>query len=78
MAVMSNIEGEMYGIVIVLSRKRYRDSVHIGYDVINILAVKLYIEVCNTLNSCSDSMRTEYDFTYRVCVMSYRGWVWYN
>ena len=31
-------------------------SVHIGYDVINILGVKLYIEVCKVLNSCCDSM----------------------
>ena len=28
------------------------DSVHIGYNVINILGVKLYIEVCNVLKRC--------------------------
>ena len=77
-AVMSNMAGEMSGIVIVLSRKWYGDSVHIGYDVINILGVKLYIEVCNVQNSCCDSMHTEYDETRIVFVMSYRGWVWYN
>ena len=60
MAVMSNMAGEMSGIVIVFSCKRYGDSVHIGYDVINILGVKLFIQVCNVLNSC-DSMHTEYD-----------------
>ena len=46
---------------------RYGDSVHIGYNVINILGVKLYIEMCNVLNSCSDSMHTEYDVTCIVC-----------
>ena len=40
---------------------------HIEYDVINILGVKLYIEVCNVLKSCSDSMHTEYDVTRTVC-----------
>ena len=65
-AVMSNMAGEMSGVVIVFSWKRYGDSVHIGYDVINILGVKLYIEVCNVLNSC-DSMHTEYDVTRIVC-----------
>ena len=76
-SVMSNMGGEMSGIVIVLSWERYGDSVHIGYDVINILGVKLWIEVCNVLNSCCESMHTEYDVTCIVCVMSYRGWVWY-
>ena len=66
-AVMSNMAGEMSGIVVVFSWKRYGDSVHIGYDVINILGVKLYIEVCNVLKSCSDSMHTEYDVTCIVC-----------
>ena len=47
--------------------KRYGDSLHIVYDVINILGVKLYIEVCNVLKSCSDSMHTEYDVTSIVC-----------
>ena len=65
-AVMSNMAGEMSGIVVVFSSKRYGDSVHIGYDVINILGVKLFIEVCNVLNSC-DSMHTEYDVTRIVC-----------
>ena len=64
-AVMSNMAGDMSGIVIVFSRKRYGDSVHIGYDVINILGVKLYIEVCNVLKT--DSMHTEYDVTCIVC-----------
>ena len=45
---------------------RYGAIVHIGYDVINILGVKLYIEVCNVLNSC-DSMHSEYDVTRIVC-----------
>ena len=75
--VMSNMVGEISGIVVVLSWKQYGDSIHTGYDVINILGVKLYIEVCNVLNSC-DSMHTEYDVTCIVCVMSYKEWVWYN
>ena len=29
--------------------------------------MKLYIEVCNVLKSCSDSMHTEYDITCIVC-----------
>ena len=65
-AVMSNMAGEMSGIVVVFSWKRYGDSVHIGYDVINILLVKLYIEVCHVLNRC-DSMHTEYDVTHIGC-----------
>ena len=67
LAVMSNMAGEMFCIVIVFSWKRYGDSVHIGNVVINILGVKLYIEVCNVLNSCSDSMHTEYDVPCIVC-----------
>ena len=66
-AVMSNMADEMSSIVVVFSGKRYGDSVHTGYDVINILGVKLYIEVCNVLNSCCDSMHTEYDVTCIVC-----------
>ena len=66
-AVMSNMAGEMSGIVVLFSQKRYGDSVHTGYDVINILVVKLFIEVCNVLNSCCDSMHTEYDVTRTVC-----------
>ena len=65
-AVMSNMVGEISGIFIVFSWKRYGDSVHVGYDVINILGVKLFIEMCNVLNSC-DSMHTEYDVTRIVC-----------
>ena len=65
-AEMSNMVGEMSGIVVVFSWMRYGDSVHIGYDVINILGVKLNIEVCNVLNSC-DSMHTEYYVTRIVC-----------
>ena len=57
----------MPGIFVVFSLKRYVDSVHIGYDVINIVGVKLYIEVCNVLKCCSDSMHTEYDNTCIVC-----------
>ena len=76
--VMSNMACEMSSIVVVLSRMQYGYSVHIGYDVINILGVKLYIEVCNVLNSCCDSMHTEYDVTRIVCVMSFRGWAWNN
>ena len=45
MAAMSNMSGEMSGIVVVFSRKRYGDSVHIVYDVIYILGVKLFIGV---------------------------------
>ena len=45
MAVMSNMAGEMSRIVIVLSCKQYVDSAHIGYDVINILGVMLYMGV---------------------------------
>ena len=56
----------MSGIVVVFSCKQYGDSVHIGYDIINIQGVRLYIEVCNVLNSC-DSMHTEYDVTRIVC-----------
>ena len=42
------------------------DIIKSGYDVINILGVKLYIEVWSVLNSC-DSMHTEYDVTRIVC-----------
>ena len=77
-AVMSNMVGKMSCIVILLSWKQYGDSVHIRYDVINILGVMLYIEEHNILNSCCNSMHTEYDVTRRVCVMSYREWVCYN
>ena len=77
-AVMSNMVGEMSGIGIVLSSKQYGDSVHIGYDVTNTLAVMLYIEGYNVINICFDSMDTEYDVTRILCVMSYREWVWYN
>ena len=66
-AVMSNTAGEISCIVVVFSRQRYGYSVHIGYDVIYILGVKLYIEVCNVLNSCCDSRNTEYDVTRIVC-----------
>ena len=76
--VMSSMEGEMSGILVLLSSKQYGDSVHIGYDVINILVLKIYIEVCNVLNSSCDSMQNEYDVTHIVCVMSYIEWVWYN
>ena len=69
-AVMSNMVGEISGIVIMLSWKQYRDRVHIGYDVINILGVILYIEGYNVINSGGDSMHTEYDVTCIVCVMS--------
>ena len=31
------------------------------------MGVKLYIEVCNVLKNCSDSMHTEYDITCIVC-----------
>ena len=57
---------------------QYSDSVNIGYEVINILDMMLYIEGYNVINSCCDSRHTEYDATRRVCVMSYREWVWYN
>ena len=75
---MSNMVGEMSGIVVVLSWKQYGDSVHIGYDVINILGVMLYTEGYDVINSCCDSMHTEYEVTGIVCVMTYREWVWYN
>ena len=68
--VISKMAGDMFGIVVVLSWMQYEDSVHIGYDVINILGVKLYIQVCNALNSCWDRMHTEYDVTHIVFVMS--------
>ena len=57
-AVVSTMYGEMSGIVIVLSWKQYADRVHIGYDVINILGVMLYIEGYNVIKSC-DNMHTE-------------------
>ena len=47
----------------------------IVYDVINILGVMLYIEGYNVINSCCDSMHTEYDVTHIMCVMSYIGCV---
>ena len=77
-AVMSNMGGEMSGIVIVLSWKHYGDSICIGYDVINILGVMLYTEGYDVTNNCFDSMHTEYDVTHIVCVISYREWLWYN
>ena len=52
------------------------DTIYFGYDVINILGVKLFIEVCNVLNSC-DSMHTDM-MSHVLCLMSYREWVWYN
>ena len=76
--VMLNMVGDMSGIDIVLSWKQYGDSVHIGYDVIYILGVMLYIEGYNVIISCCDSMHTEYDVTRTLCVMSYKEWVWYN
>ena len=42
-AVVSKKDDEMSGIVVVLSCKQYVDSVHIGYDVINILSLMFYI-----------------------------------
>ena len=77
-AVMSNMVGEISGIGVVLSWKQYGDSVHIGYDVINIPGVMLYIAGYNVINSFCDSMHTEYHVTGTVFVMSYREWVWYN
>ena len=58
-AVVSKMECEMSGIIIVLSSKHYGDSVHIGYDIINILGVMLYIEGYNVRNICCDNMHTE-------------------
>ena len=58
-SVVSKMEGEISGIVIVLSWEQYGDSVHIGYDVINIRGVMLYIEDYSVINSCCDSMHTE-------------------
>ena len=51
---------------------QYSDSVHIGYEVINILDLMLYIEGYNVINSCCDSMHTEEDVTHIVYVISYR------
>ena len=76
-AVMPNMVGEMSGIVIVLPWKQYDDTIHIGYEVINMLDMMLYIVGCNVINRCCDSMHTEYDVTRIVCVMSYRECVWY-
>ena len=72
-AVISNMVGEMSGIVVVLSWEQYGDSLHIGY-VINILGVMLYIEGYNDINSCCYSMHREYDVTHIVWTMSYREW----
>ena len=77
-AMMWNMVGEMSGIGVVLSWKQYRDSVHIGYDIINTLGVMLYIKGYNVINICFDIMDTEYDVTRTVCVTSYREWVWSN
>ena len=84
-AVMSNMVGEMSGVFVVFSWNRYGDSVLIGYDVINIVGVKLYLEVCNVLKSCSDSMHTVYDVTcivsdviQRVGVVKLIPWVWWH
>ena len=77
-AVVSKMEGEMSGIVVVLSWKQYGESVHIGYDVINILGVMLYREGFNVINSCCDSMHTKNHVTRIQCVMSYRECVWYK
>ena len=38
----------------------------------------LYIEGYDVINSCCDSLHTEYDVTCIVGVMSYIEWVWYN
>ena len=70
--------GEMSGIVIVLSWKQHGDSVLIGFGVIHILGLMLYIDGYNVINSCYNSMHTEYNFTRIVRVMSYREWGWYN
>ena len=56
-AVMSNMVGDMSGIVVVLLWKQYGDNIHIGYDVINILGVMLYIEGYDVINNC-DCMYT--------------------
>ena len=77
-AVMSITAGEISCIVVVFSRQRYGYSVHIGYVVINILSVMLYIEGYNVINSFCESMHTEYDVTRIVCVISLREWVCYN
>ena len=50
---------------------QYSDSVHIGYEVINILDLMLYIEGYNVINNCCDRRHIEYDATRIVCVMSY-------
>ena len=72
-AVISNMVGEMSGIVVVFSWKQYGDSVHIGY-VINILGVMLYIDWYNVINCCCYSMHREYDVTRIAWAMSYREW----
>ena len=77
-AAMSNMVGEMSSIVVVLSWKQYGYRICIGYDVINIPVVMLYTEGYDVINSCFDSMHTEYDVTHIVCVISYRESLWYN
>ena len=76
-AVTSHMVGEMSGIV-VLSWNQYGDSIPIGYDVLNIMSVMLYVQGYDVINSCHYSRHTEYDVTRIVCVMSYREWVWYS
>ena len=44
----------------------------------NILGVMLYIEGYNVINSCCDSMHTEYDVRDIGFVISYREWMGYN
>ena len=71
-AVMSNMVGEMSGIVVVLSLRQYGDRIYTGYVVINILGVMLYREGYDVINCSFDSMHTEYGVTHIVCVISYR------
>ena len=54
------------------------DIIYIGYDVINIMGVILYIEWCDVIKGSCDTMHTEYDVIDIVCVMASREWLWYN
>ena len=63
---MSNTVGEIPGIVIWFSRKSMGDIIYIGYDVIYIMCVILYIDRCDVIKGSCDAMHTDYDVIDKV------------
>ena len=48
------------------------DIIYIGYDVINILDVMLYLCGCDIINCSCDVMHTECDVIHRECDVIHR------